>query len=196
LIRPDDPRPRQASSRPAPGAMARSRCPRLARRVAMHGRGQRPEWASSHAAYAAGQRRSWHTSPRTSSVLPPMRSRPPRCRSEGKRESAGKLECRWQRDQLPELIRELVLDDQRTRTTSAGRCSTAERASGAPALSRSLRSRSHADDRCAPDEQTLGPRAWPTVLPKTHQRHGPQAGARQSTRFAVTSQARESNATP
>jgi hypothetical protein len=41
-----------------------------------------------------------------------MRSRrhvPPR-RKEG--ESAGRLECRWQRDQLPEAIRELVLDDQ------------------------------------------------------------------------------------
>ncbi len=30
-------------------------------------------------------------------------------------ESAGRLECRWQRDQLPEAIRELVLDDQRLR---------------------------------------------------------------------------------
>jgi hypothetical protein len=30
-------------------------------------------------------------------------------------ESAGQLECRWQRDQLPEAIRELVLDDQRLR---------------------------------------------------------------------------------
>ncbi|MGB9482812.1 MAG: putative immunity protein [Candidatus Dormiibacterota bacterium] len=34
---------------------------------------------------------------------------------EGKRESAGRLECRWQRDQLPEAIRGLVLDDQRLR---------------------------------------------------------------------------------
>ena len=31
---------------------------------------------------------------------------------EGEAESAGRLECRWQRDQLPEAIRELVLDDQ------------------------------------------------------------------------------------
>jgi hypothetical protein len=30
-------------------------------------------------------------------------------------EHAGRLECRWQRDQLPEAIRELVLDDQRLR---------------------------------------------------------------------------------
>ncbi len=30
-------------------------------------------------------------------------------------ENAGCLECRWQREQLPEPIRELVLDDQRLR---------------------------------------------------------------------------------
>jgi hypothetical protein len=34
---------------------------------------------------------------------------------EGEGESAGRLECRWQRDQLPEAIRELVRDDQRLR---------------------------------------------------------------------------------
>lgn len=33
----------------------------------------------------------------------------------GESERAGRLECRWQRDQLPEAIRELVLDDQRLR---------------------------------------------------------------------------------
>ena len=30
-------------------------------------------------------------------------------------EDAGRRECRWQREQLPEAIRELVLDDQRLR---------------------------------------------------------------------------------
>ena len=34
---------------------------------------------------------------------------------EGEEEGAGRLECRWQRDQLPQAIRELVLDDQRLR---------------------------------------------------------------------------------
>ena len=34
---------------------------------------------------------------------------------EGERDTAGQLECRWQRDQLPAAIRELVLDDQRLR---------------------------------------------------------------------------------
>ena len=33
----------------------------------------------------------------------------------GEGERAGRLECWWQRDQLPEAIRELVLDDQRVR---------------------------------------------------------------------------------
>jgi hypothetical protein len=34
---------------------------------------------------------------------------------EGGGDNAGRLECQWQRDQLPEPIRELVLDDQRLR---------------------------------------------------------------------------------
>ena len=34
---------------------------------------------------------------------------------EGEREHAGRRECQWQREQLPNEIRELVLDDQRIR---------------------------------------------------------------------------------
>ena len=34
---------------------------------------------------------------------------------DGSGEAAGRLECRWQRDQLPDAIRELVLEDQRLR---------------------------------------------------------------------------------
>jgi hypothetical protein len=34
---------------------------------------------------------------------------------EGESKGAGRLECRWQRDQHPQAIRELVLDDQRLR---------------------------------------------------------------------------------
>ena len=33
----------------------------------------------------------------------------------GEGERAGRFECRWQRDQLPDTIRDLVLDDQRVR---------------------------------------------------------------------------------
>ena len=35
--------------------------------------------------------------------------------SPGDRDEAGRRECRWQREQLPDAIRELVLDDQRLR---------------------------------------------------------------------------------
>jgi len=35
--------------------------------------------------------------------------------TEGEAESFGRRECSWQRDQLPEAIRELVLDDERLR---------------------------------------------------------------------------------
>jgi hypothetical protein len=35
--------------------------------------------------------------------------------SESEREQAGRQECQWQREQLPEEIRKLVLDDQRLR---------------------------------------------------------------------------------
>jgi len=34
---------------------------------------------------------------------------------DGEAERAGRLECLWQREQLPESIRDLVLDDQRLR---------------------------------------------------------------------------------
>ena len=35
--------------------------------------------------------------------------------SKGEGDRAGRLECQWQRDQLPAAIRELVIDDQRLR---------------------------------------------------------------------------------
>jgi hypothetical protein len=38
-----------------------------------------------------------------------------RAAAAGDGEAAGRAECRWQRDRLPEAIRELVLDDQRRR---------------------------------------------------------------------------------
>ena len=35
--------------------------------------------------------------------------------AEGERDDAGRRECQWQRDQLPDQIRDLVIDDQRLR---------------------------------------------------------------------------------
>jgi hypothetical protein len=68
--------------------------------------------AARHAAYAAGQAGvAAHELGAAAYVSPAARAAAP----EGEGEAAGRLECRWQRDQLPEAIRELVLDDQRLR---------------------------------------------------------------------------------
>jgi hypothetical protein len=72
--------------------------------------------AARHAAFAAGQAAvvahvAAHELGAAAYAIKAARAAAP----EGERESAGRLECRWQRDQLPEAIRELVLDDQRLR---------------------------------------------------------------------------------
>jgi hypothetical protein len=72
--------------------------------------------AARHAAYAAGQAAAVahvaaHELGAAAYSIKAARAAAP----EGEGESAGRLECRWQRDQLPEAIRELVLDDQRLR---------------------------------------------------------------------------------
>jgi thymidine phosphorylase len=72
--------------------------------------------AARHAAYAAGQAGAVahvaaHELGAAAYAIKAARAAAP----EGKGEAAGRTECRWQRDQLPEPIRELVLDDQRLR---------------------------------------------------------------------------------
>jgi hypothetical protein len=72
--------------------------------------------AARHAAYAAGQavavaHVAAHELGAASYAIKAARAAAP----EGEGESAGRLECLWQRDQLPEVIRELVIDDQRLR---------------------------------------------------------------------------------
>ncbi|MFF5900635.1 putative immunity protein [Streptomyces argenteolus] len=72
--------------------------------------------AARHAAYAAGQAGvvahvAAHELGAAAYAIKAARAAAP----EGRSETAGRLECRWQRDQLPEAIRELVLDDQRLR---------------------------------------------------------------------------------
>src|SRR2546421_6379355 len=72
--------------------------------------------AARHAAFAAGQAAvvahvAAHELGAAAYAIKAARAAAP----EGESESAGRLECRWQRDQLPEAIRELVLDDQRLR---------------------------------------------------------------------------------
>jgi hypothetical protein len=72
--------------------------------------------AARHAAYAAGQAAAVahvaaHELGAAAYAIRAVRAAAPA----GDGERAGRLECRWQRDQLPEAIRELVLDDQRLR---------------------------------------------------------------------------------
>ena len=72
--------------------------------------------AARHAAYAAGQAGAVahvaaHDLGAAAYAIKAVRAGA----QAGAAEAAGRAECRWQRDQLPEPIRELVLDDQRLR---------------------------------------------------------------------------------
>ena len=72
--------------------------------------------AARHAAYAAGQAGvvahvAAHELGAAAYAIKAARAAAP----SGKGGFAGQLECRWQREQLPTAIRELVLDDQRLR---------------------------------------------------------------------------------
>src|SRR5436305_5022915 len=72
--------------------------------------------AARHAAYAAGQAAvvahvAAHELGAAAYAIKAART----AASLGEGESTGRLECRWQRDQLPDAIRDLVLDDQQLR---------------------------------------------------------------------------------
>jgi hypothetical protein len=115
-VRPSDPRPRQAiemvrawtrgevrmsDSRTAGGhAMAAARDLRGAAR---------------HAAYAAGQAAVVAHVAAHDLGAAAYAIRAARAAAPGGEELAGRLECGWQREQLPDAIRDLVLEDQRAR---------------------------------------------------------------------------------
>jgi hypothetical protein len=115
--RPADPRPREAieqirawaggdirmsQSRAAGGhAMAAARDLRGAARFAANAAGQ-----AAVVAHVAA-----HDLGAAAYAIKAVRAAAPGRDGDG----AGRLECRWQRDQLPDAIRQLVLDDQRRR---------------------------------------------------------------------------------
>jgi hypothetical protein len=115
--RPDDRRPRQAIE--AARAWVRGELPMMKTRAAGgHAMGAARDLlgAPRHAAYAAGQAAvvahvAAHDLGAAAYAIKAVRAAAP----DGQSEAAGRAECRWQRDQLPEAIRELVLDDQRLR---------------------------------------------------------------------------------
>jgi hypothetical protein len=72
--------------------------------------------AARHAAYAAAQAAlvahvAAHELGAAAYAIKAARAAAPGVEAE----SAGRIECRWQREQLPDAIRELVLEDQRLR---------------------------------------------------------------------------------
>jgi hypothetical protein len=72
--------------------------------------------SARHAAYAAGQAAAVahvaaHELGAAAYAIKAARA----AAAKGAEESAGRIECQWQREQLPEAVRELVLEDQRLR---------------------------------------------------------------------------------
>jgi hypothetical protein len=117
MAQPSDPRPRQAIEHVR--AWVRGEVTMTqARASGGHAMGAARELrgAARHAAYAAGQAAAVahvaaHELGAASYAIKAARAAAPK----GESDTAGRLECRWQRDQLPESIRELVLDDQKLR---------------------------------------------------------------------------------
>ena len=116
-VQPADPRPREAIGHAR--AWVRGEVTMMqARAAGGHAMGAATDrrGAARHAAYAAGQAGAVahvaaHELGAAAYAIKAARAAAPG----GESEAAGRHECRWQRDQLPEAIRELVLDDQRLR---------------------------------------------------------------------------------
>ena len=115
-VQPSDPRPRRAIEQTRAWTRSEIRMSesRAAGGQAM-GAARRLSGAARHAAYAAGQAAvvahvAAHELGAAAYAIKAARAAAPGCE-----ERAGRLECQWQREQLPDAIRELVLDDQRLR---------------------------------------------------------------------------------
>jgi hypothetical protein len=116
-VQPGDLRPRQAIELARAWARGEVKMSE-ARTAAGHAQAAARELsgAARHAAFAAGQAAAVahvaaHELGAAAYAIKAVRAAAPRTEAE----SAGRLECRWQREQLPDTIRELVLEDQRLR---------------------------------------------------------------------------------
>jgi hypothetical protein len=116
-VQPSDTRPRQAIEQAR--AWARGEVSMTqARTAAGHAMGaaRLRRGAAREAAYAAGQAAAVahvaaHELGAAAYAIRAARAAVPK----GEQQEAGRLECQWQRVQLPDEIRDLVLDDQRLR---------------------------------------------------------------------------------
>lgn len=116
-VRPDDSRPREAIEHARAWVRGEVRMME-ARAAGGHAMGAARDLrgAARNAAYAAGQAAvvahvAAHELGAAAYAIKAVRAAAPA----GLGEAAGRDECRWQRDQLPAEIRDLVLDDQRLR---------------------------------------------------------------------------------
>ena len=116
-VQPSDPRPRQAIEQTRAWVRGEIKMSQ-SRDSAGHAQAAARELsgAARHAAYAAGQAAAVahvaaHELGAAAYAIKAARAAAPQDESE----AAGRLECQWQRAQLPHEIRELVLDDQRLR---------------------------------------------------------------------------------
>ncbi len=116
-VQPSDPRPRQAIE--LARAWARGEV-KMSQSRAAAGHAQAAarvlSGAARYAAFAAGQAAAVahvaaHELGAAAYAIKAAHAVAPK----GEGESVGRHECRWQREQLPDAIRELVLDDQRLR---------------------------------------------------------------------------------
>ena len=116
-LKPSDTRPRHAIEQARAWALCEIRMSQArAAAGAANAAARDLSGAARHAAYAAGQAAAVahvaaHELVAAAYAIKAARAAAP----EGEGESTGRLECRWQRDQLPDAIRDLVLDDQRLR---------------------------------------------------------------------------------
>lgn len=116
-VRPDDPRPRNAIEHARAwvrGEVTMQQARTAAGRANTAARDLRG--APRHAAYSAAQAAvvahvAAHELGAAAYAIKAARAAAPAAEAE----SAGRLECAWQREQLPEAIRDLVLEDQRLR---------------------------------------------------------------------------------
>jgi hypothetical protein len=114
---PSDPRPRRAIEQARAWARGEIKMSQ-ARTAGGHAQAAARDLrgAARHAAFAAGQAAvvahvAAHELGAAAYAIRAARA----AATQGEREEAGRLECRWQRAQLPDEIRDLVLDDQRLR---------------------------------------------------------------------------------
>lgn len=116
-VRPADPRPRQAIDHARAWVRGEIKMSQARGAAGDANDAARPlQGAARFAAYAAAQAAvvahvAAHELGAAAYAIKAVRAAAP----EGEREHAGRRECRWQREQLAEEIRALVLDDQRLR---------------------------------------------------------------------------------